>query len=379
MYRHSYWLLLLSLPLLTGCRKAESTEVSAAAESAPVQAAVVRVEAEPFTATVAVTGTLISNASVDVKAETTGRILKFPKEEGERVAAGEPIIWVDEENYHLAVRQAASAVKVAQAALARAQVAEKHSHSEYERAQNLLKSGGITDKDYKAAELAQQDSSAQTELVSAQLDEARSALATAEKRLRDTVVRAPVSGEIHRKMVRAGAYVEPATAVFSLVDNGRLDLESSIPAADLAPIRAGQKVTFTVNSFPDQTFEGRVVDVNPMVEADTRSARVRIRVDNSAGKLKAGMFAQGEIRTGVEQRAIVVPSTAIYRDDQSSKRSHVFVVENGKAQRRQVRIGRERENALEIAEGLKPGDLLISEQSIEIADGVRVAPREVRR
>ena len=180
MYRRYYPLVLL-LPILTGCQKTAPRKASASTEPPAVQAAVLRVEAKPFSATIAVTGSLISRASVEVKAETTGRILKFPKEEGDRVTAGEPVIWVDEENHRLNARQAESAVKVAEAALARARVAEMHSHSEFERAQNLLKSGGITDKDYKSAELAGQDARAQTELVSAQLDQARSAFESARK------------------------------------------------------------------------------------------------------------------------------------------------------------------------------------------------------
>jgi RND family efflux transporter MFP subunit len=272
------------------------------------------------------------------------------------------------------VRQAESAVQVAEATVARARVAASYASSELERARNLVKSGGITDKDLKAAELAEQDSRAQTQLAVAQLDQAKAALDTARKRLRDTAIRALVAGVIQRKYINAGAYVEPTTAVLALVDNRRLELESQVASSDLAPIRPGQKATFTVNSYPGQSFEGRVIEINPGVDADTRSAKVRIQVSNEGGKLKSGMFAQGEILTGVEARAVIIPATAVYRDDRSAKTSYVFVVESGKAARREVRIGRERESSLEIAAGLQPGDALISEQSIELAEGVRVAP-----
>ncbi len=361
--------------LVTGCRKAETRTVSAS-EPAPVPVSVLQVQAQPFTATIAVTGTVISNSRVDVKAETTGRLLKFPKEEGDRVAAGEAVAWVERENYELAIRQAQSAVQVAEATLGRAKVMESHSRSELDRARNLIKSGGITDKDLKAAELAEQDTRAQSALADAQLAQARAALDTANKRLRDTVIHAPVAGEIQKKHVNPGAYVEPPTAVLTIVDNTRLEIESLVPTSDLAPIRSGQKVVFTVNAFPGTTFEGRVIELNPAVDTDSRSAKIRIGVDNRSGKLKAGMFAQGEILTGVASQAIVVPASAVYRDDRSAKESYVFVAENGKAARRKVFIGREREDLLEIARGLKPGDTLIAEQSIELAEGVRVAPRK---
>lgn len=102
---------------------------------------------------------------------------------------------------------------------------------------------------------------------------------------------------------------------------------------------------------------------------------MRIRVVNRGGRLKAGMFAQGEIVAGTRAGAIVVPAAAVYRDDRSAKQSAVFVLENGRAVRRQVRIGAERETDLEIIEGLKPGDALVAEQSIELAEGVRVVAR----
>lgn len=362
---------LVAAVLLAGCAKKEPGSVSAS-EPPPVQARVIQVKAEPFAATVAVTGTLVSRTRVDVKAQTTGRVVRFPKEEGDRVEAGEAVLWVEDVNYRLAVNQAEAAVQVAEATLARARVVEAHSRSELERAQNLLKSGGITDKDLKAAQLAEQDARAQVSLASAQLQQARAALEVARKHLRDTVVHAPVAGEIQKKFLNPGAYVEPATAVFTLVDNRKLELESSVAAADLAPIRSGQKVTFAVNSYPGETFEGRVVEVSPAVEVESRSARVRIQVNNSSGKLKAGMFATGDILTGIESRAIVIPASAVYRNDGSAKESYVFVVENGKAVRRPVRIGRERDSQIEITAGLREGDLLIAEQSIEVAQGVKV-------
>ncbi len=364
----------LAAALLAGCGKEKAPTTAKAVEAPAVRIATVRVESQPFAATVEITGSLVSTARVEVKAETTGKVVKFAKEEGERVAAGEPVIWVDDSNEKIALRQAESAVAVAAAALERAKVIEGHSRTEYERAQNLLKSGGITDKDYKAAMLADRDSRAQVALADAQLEQARSQLEHARKMLADSVVRAPVAGEIQNKYVREGAYVEPPTPVFSLVDNSRLELESMVATADLAGIRAGQKVTFAVNAYPGRSFEGRVIDVNPAVQADTRSAKVRIRVDNAAGQLKAGMFVQGEIITGVQTHAVVIPSAAVYRDDRTSKSSYVFVVENGKAVRRNVRIGRERDSVLEIADGLKPGDLVAAEQSIELAEGVRVEP-----
>jgi membrane fusion protein (multidrug efflux system) len=291
------------------------------------------------------------------------------------VAAGETIAWVNDENFRLSIREAETGVLVAAAALERARMVEEHSNSELERARNLVKSGGITDKDLKAAELAGHDARAQVSVAAAQLEQARAVQAVASKHLRDAEIKSPVAGVIQRKFINQGAYVEPATAVFTVVDNSRLELESPVASADLAPIRPGQKVTFSVNSYPGASFEGGVIEINPVVETETRSAKVRVRIPNSGGRLKAGMFAEGEILTGVIASAVVIPADAVYRDDRSAKTSYVFVVANGKAARRAVRIGRERGTRLEIVEGLRPGDQVIAEQNIEIAEGVRVQAR----
>jgi len=374
MRTFTYWLLIAGAALLTGCRR-EQARPAAASEPPPVRVSVLEVRPAPLSASVAVTGTLVSNARVDVKAQTIGRVLRFDKQEGDPVAAGEPVIWVDDENYKLAVRQAESAVQVAEAGLERAKVMETHNRAELERAQNLLRSGGITDKDLKTAQLADQDARAQVSLAAAQLAQAQAALAVARKHLRDTVIHAPVAGQIQHRFVNPGAYVEAPTQVFTVVDNRRLELESPVATAELAPIRAGQRATFRVNAYPEATFEGRVIEVSPAVEAETRSAKVRIRVDNPAGRLRAGMFAEGQILTGVTAQAIVVPAAAVHRDDRSAQTAFLYVVENNRAVRRQVRIGRELDGRLQILTGLKPGDILLAEQSIEIAEGVRIEPQ----
>ena len=105
-----------ALVAVAGCKRAEVTSAKIVAEPAPVNAAVLRIMPEPFTATIPVTGTLVSNSRVDVKAETTGKITRFDKQEGDLVRAGEPVVWVDQENYNLAIRQADSSVQVAEAA-----------------------------------------------------------------------------------------------------------------------------------------------------------------------------------------------------------------------------------------------------------------------
>lgn len=357
--------------LMSGCSR-ETVQAGTVTEPPAVIAPVLTVAPEALEISTPVTGTLVSRVHVEVKAEVMGRITRFDKEEGARVAAGEQVASVDDENYRLALKQAETAVMVANAALERARLLESHSRAELDRAANLLKSGGITDKDLKLAQLADHDARAQVSLAAAQVEQARAAREVAGKHMRDTGIRAPVAGEIQKKFVNKGAYVEMPTPVFTVVDNTRLELESPVASSEIASVKAGQRVKFTVNTYPGAVFEGRVVEIAPAVDELTRSAKVRVQVANAGGRLKAGMFAQGEILTGVNAAALVIPASAVYRDDRSAKASYVFVVANGKAARRAVRIGHEMDSRLEIAEGLRPGDKVIAGQNIEVAEGVRI-------
>lgn len=365
---------LACLAILSGCRSQQNPAVQAA-EAPPVPVGAIAIQPRPFTAVVPITGTLISRSRVEIRAETFGRVTKFPKEEGETVKAGEPVIWVEQENYRLTLKQTESAVQVAEAALARTHVLAAHAQTELDRARNLLKSGGITQKDLDLAVVNEQDARSQVRLAEAQLEQSRTAVDIARKKLADTTILAPVGGEIQRKFVNVGAYVEAPTPVMVIVDNGRLELEASVPSAELAAIRSSMRVAFKVNSYPDTKFEGRVVEISPAVDPESRAAKVRIDVPNTGRRLKSGMFAEGEILTGVERSAIIIPATAIYREDNAAGQGSVFIVQNGHSARRKVKLGREWNGSIEIAEGLAAGDILITEQSLEITDGVRVQTR----
>jgi membrane fusion protein, multidrug efflux system len=357
----------------SGCTRTEPSR-AASAPSTPVQIPAVRAESQTFSSSVAITGTLVSPETVTVKAETTGRVLRISKEEGDAVAAGESILWVDESHERLALLQAESAVQVAEAALDRAKVVQSHSVAEWTRAQHLLASGGITERDYKAAELAERDARAQVSLCNAQLSQAHAQVAVARNMLNESIVKSPIAGELQTKLTAAGAYVEPPTPVFSVVNNARLELESMVAAADLHSIRPGQQVRFSVNTFPLEEFTGRVIEINPAIQADTRSAKVRVRVANQNRKLKTGMFAQGEIVSEVKRQGILLPVSAVYRNNTSSKSAYVYVLASGKAKRREVAVGIERDASLEVTSGLSPGEIVAVEQSIELADGVAATP-----
>ncbi|MBZ5513809.1 MAG: efflux RND transporter periplasmic adaptor subunit [Acidobacteriia bacterium] len=361
----------MAATLLTAACSKQTAKSIATAPTLAVRA--VRVEPRPLDVAVEVTGSVVSSVAVDVKTEFAGRLVTMLKREGDAVTQGEWLAQLDDTNARLSLGQARASLDVAQAGLERAKVAQDHARLESERAQNLLKTGGITDRDFQAAQVADRDARAQLKLSEAQVEQAREALGLAEKRLRDCRILSPISGEVDRKALNPGGWLDGNVLLYRLVDNRRLELETYVASSELGRVKKGQTVHFTVATYPGETFEGTVSNISGGVDMLNRSARVRAAVPNPAGKLKAGMFIKGKIVTGTKRNVIVVPVDAVWR--RAGQAPFVYVVENNQAKKREVRTGQEDADGLEITSGLAPGATVIIEQNLELAEGVGVTPR----
>ncbi len=270
-----------------------ATKGSEAAASAPdpeLEVKAVQVKAEDWTVSVPISGNLRSKSIVEIKAEVSGRVTETHFEEGDLVRKDQLVAAIDPANYQLAVNQANAALAVVEAGLVRARVSLDHAQREKERADNLLKSGGITEKDRQAAATAVKEAEAQVHLSEAQCEQARSVISIAQKALTDCRIFAPADGRVQRKFLDKGSLVGPGSSLYSIVDNTLLELESPLPAARLSEIRLGQRAVFTTPTFGERRFSGVVSAINPIVESDNRSVKVDVRVENPGGELLSGMF-----------------------------------------------------------------------------------------
>lgn len=350
-----------------------SREAARTAAPPPLAVRVARVESRPLEITLDVTGSLVSSVAVDVKTEFAERLASMLKQAGDRVAQGELIAQLDDANARLALGQARASLEVAQAAEDRAKVGAEHARTEFERAQNLLKTGGITDRDLQAAQMAQRDAQAQVKFAEAQVEQARQTAAVAEKHLRDCRIISPISGEVERKALNPGGWVDGNALLYHLVDNQRLELDTFVASSDLANVKAGQTLRFTVAAYPGEDFAAKIINISAAVDMLNRSAPLRAAVPNPNGKLKAGMFVKGRIVTGVVAQAMVVAPEAVWR--RAGQAPYVYVVEGQQARKREVKLGREEPAGLEVTDGLRAGETVVLEQNLELAEGVALAPR----
>lgn len=348
-----------------------ATDSAAGGDSALVVRAE-KVASREWVVSVPVSGNLRSQSQVEVRAEVGGRLLAAHAEEGDAVSKGQLLAELDPVNYRLAHEEASASLEVAGAGLAQAEVTVEHARREKIRADNLLRTGGITEKDHVAAETGVKEAEAQLRMAEAKSRQARAALSIAEKALEDCRVPAPAGGRVQKKFYDQGSLLTAGSPLYVLVDNARLELECPVPSYRLAEIRSGQHAEFTTPTWGDRRFSGAVHSINPMVAADNRSISVIVRISNPRGELRSGMYAQGEIQVARQPAALVISRSALITEAQESGSGSVYVVEGGKASRRQVVLGGLQRDRVWIREGLREGQLVVSEIGPALQDGTAV-------
>ncbi|HEX6307536.1 MAG TPA: efflux RND transporter periplasmic adaptor subunit, partial [Longimicrobiales bacterium] len=217
-----------------------------------------------------ISGSLQPERKATVRAEVAGAVLETNVEVGQPVQRGQLLGRIDD----LAIRDGHTSAKSAvRAADAAAQVARRNT----ERMEALAQAGAVADRaveDARTAQLAAEQ----------QLADAKAALATAEKLLGKTVLRAPIAGVVAERALNAGDIVQAGMALFTIVDPSSMQLEASVPSEQLAHIRVGAPVEFRVNGYAP-TFTGRVDRVSPVADPVTRQVRVFISIPNAQNRL----------------------------------------------------------------------------------------------
>ncbi len=356
-------LLLAALPLLLSACSGGRTAESAAAAPRGLAVRTAAVERRDLPEDVVLTGTLKPRAQVQVVAEVQARLLRVLREEGARVAKGDVLAVLDETDYRLGNDRARAALAVAEANRA-------HAQTEKERAESLLKTGGITDRDHLAAQVALQ-------VADAGLAQARADAAISGQQLSRTQVRAPFAGRVAKRFPDAGSMLAPGAPLFTLVDDSVLEFEAQVASRDLAKVRIGAPVRLSIDALPDARVEGRVARVEPLVDERTRSFRVVVEVPGRPG-LVGGLFARASVRVGEVEGALVVPPAALVRDGSDPERAEVFVVRQGKAEKQAIRVGVETADGVQARDGLAPGDVVVLDPPTALSSGAPVEPQNGR-
>jgi len=350
--RAMVWLLaatVVTTPLIS-CKKEKKVEKER--QINVVVAAAQKKQIRPY---LDVTGTLMPDEEVTVSSEVDGIVKSVRVDEGSEVSPGELLVEINPTDYILEHKRAEAALKQAEASLANVR-------AEYQRKNALYKEELLTRQQYD-------DISTRVILAEADLAKAKAALETAAERLARTRIYSPVRGMVKEKRISNGDFVRYSFPVLQLIKIDPLKLTFAVSEKDVSRVREGQTVMFTVDSFADRPFQGKIKIVYPNLDERTRTLKAEAVVANRDRLLKPGLFARATIYTAASRDAILVPLIALLYDGPTVK---VFVVENNTAKERIVKIGDKYGENIEILDGVREGDSVVVVGQNNLSEGIKV-------
>ena len=342
-------LLALIAVVALGWRGYAARQATRQAQSAPVKDPVIELSAidlatahvVELTSGLPISGALKAVNSAIVKARVPGELQGLTVREGDRVEAGQVIARVESTEYADRVRQAQ---EQADAAKAQVEIAQR----QVDNNAALVRQGFIS-------KTAADNSLASLNTAQANHRAAQAGIDVLRKSLADTVLRAPISGQVSQRLAQPGERVAPEARIVEIVDLSRLELEASISPADSVAVRVGQQALLRIEGVA-QPVAATVARINPSAQAGSRSVLIYLTVAAQPG-LRQGLFAQGQLATET-QRALAVPLNAVRTD---KPLPYVQVVEGDRIAHRTVQTG---------VRGQVDGELWVAVQGV--ADGARV-------
>lgn len=336
--------LLASALLLQGCGEAvngnENEEENETSLAIPVEAASVTVS--DMAAFYTGTATLEADKQALVVSQITGVVLKIKAEEADFVEAGQVLAVVETDRYKLEVERTNASLKRLQ--------------TDYKRKQELSAKQLVSTEDF--------------ERVSAEYEAQKAAYELAKLDLEYTSIRAPISGYISERMVRAGNLVQLHQPVFNITSYDPLLAVLHVPERELRVLSKGLQVSMSVDAWPGETFAGEVIRISPVIDTGTGTFRVTTQINDHGQMLKPGLFGRVEILYDLHKGVPVIPRGAVITEDDLS---HVFVIDNdGNANRRSIQLGFEAKGLVEVTDGLMKDETVVTAGKGSLNDGTRV-------
>jgi RND family efflux transporter MFP subunit len=287
-------------------------------------------------------GTVTANQVIDIKSEVQGKVLSLNAELGDFVQKGKVIARIDDKIRSLSVNNAEQKLADAKQNL--------------ERYTNLYEGGAATKAQLEQYQLA--------------YETAENQVSQARKELSNTAVVAPISGVITLKPIEAGAFVNIGNSLVTIVDISKLKVQLSVAEKDAYALKAGDKVQITTGVYPGVTFEGKITFISPNGDA-AHNYPVEISIQNQdKNPLKAGTYVDVTFNRKSQTPTLQIPREALVG---SIKDAKVYVVNKDVAVLRPITVGADNGSKLEVLEGLKEGEVIVTTGQINLTDSSEVA------
>jgi len=379
-----------------GCGRRSAPDKAGSGEQAqePLGVRLATAETRSLARTLSATGSLAADETVTVSSEVAGRVAEMRVDFGQHVRQGDVIAELDKREFTLQLERSRAALAQALARigldpnqeeaapdstpairLAKAQLED--AHFKYENAVRLVKTGDVSqerfielEKLYHARQAAYDAARDDLRTALANIRALRAEVKLAEKRLNDATVRAPFDGSISARLVSPGQYLKDNAPIATLVKTHPLRLRVEIPETAAAQVQVGGSLSFTTGAAPGKRFHAIVRELNPALEARSRSLVVEARLTENDARLRPGMFVQVELALAQAASAVVVPKAAVY---QVAGLNKVFVIRNGRAAEQKITPGAEIDGWVEVpGGGIRAGDQVAVSRLAALTDGAPV-------
>ena len=333
------------------------------------------------------TGYVVARRQATVSSKTTGKVLEVLVEEGMAVVAGQVLAVLDDSIPQARLALAEAQVAAAKASLGEIEVAIQEAKLKLDRSRDLAERNLASQAEHDRDRIAVDALRARLARAERDIDVAERSLTVQRRLLSDLEIRAPFSGIVIAKAAQPGEMISPVSAgggftrtgICTIVDMDSLEVEVDVSEAYINRVAPGQPVTARLNAYPDLDLPAAVIATIPAADRNKATVRVRIRFLASDPRILPDMgvkvaFLDSAPAPRQESSGVIVPAGAVFEERGAS---HVWVVEDGAATRRAVKVDRRTEGGVRIRAGLAAGERVIRNlseaQHALLRDGARIA------
>jgi len=285
-------------------------------------------------------GTVEANETVDLRSEIPGKVVEIHFDEGSRVTAGQLLVKTNDNELQAERRRTEFQLRLAE--------------QREERQRRLLERGGVSQQEY--------------DVMLNEVNMLQASLDLIDARIEKTEIRAPFDGLIGLKYISEGSFISSESRIATLNDIDQVKVEFSVPERYLSSVQPGDRLFFRVQG-SDSTFVGEVYALEPRIDLQTRTLRIRARSDNNDHRLLPGAFANIEFLLESRDDALMIPSISVIP---GFERQTTFVYRGGRVEEVEIRTGIRTDEAVQIVEGIVPGDTVLTTGLLQVRPGVEV-------
>lgn len=339
---------------------------------------VATVAREDIQAKVSASGKIQAVKKVDITANTMGQVTRLTIKEGDRVKAGDFLLEIDPAQSRAQVEANAALMAAAQHEVEQTQVRMSQNKRDLERAEINVREGIISQAEYEQARLGLKTQEAMLQSAIMRVKQARANLAQARDSLGKTLITAPMSGVVTARRIEKGETAiigmqnNPGTVLLTISDMSRVEAEMEVDETSIPQVKAGQSAQVRIDAYPSQVFDGEVTEVSgsPIATTNTNQAikfKVKVGIKNPPATIKPGLSAQADIMTGKRQMALAVPIQALVMREtpaeggkKAKDEEGIYLMDGGKAVFKAIKTGLLGELNVEVMDGVKGGETIIT-------------------